>query len=126
MTGSISCASAPSSDLLSPRCSATVDDEDTAATAMHAKDRKTMQAEIFSGAEAGHVETIRSLIACNVDVNFCHAPHGATPLYAASQCGHYDMVRLLLKHGADPNIRRADDGGTVSGRGTGFPVFTKK
>ena len=94
-----------------------MDDEDTAATAMHAKDRKTRQAEIFFGAKAGHVETIKSLIACNVDVNFGLAPHGATPLYAASQYGQYDMVRLLLKHGADPNLKRRDDGGTVSGLG---------
>ena len=61
----------------------------------------------------------RSLIACNVDVNFGIAPHGATPLYAASQRGQHDMVRLLLEHGANPNIKRTDDGGTVRERGGG-------
>lgn len=89
-----------------------VDDEDTTTTAIHAQDRKARQAEMFAGAKAGHVESVRSLIACNVDVNFGIAPHGATPLYAASQRGQHDMVRLLLEHGANPNIKRTDDGGT--------------
>ena len=58
--------------------------------------------KLHSAADAGHVEVVRSLLTCGVDVD----PRGLsdqTPLQLASYKGHIDVVECLLDHGADVN-----------------------
>ncbi|KAH9073520.1 ankyrin repeat-containing domain protein [Lactarius deliciosus] len=57
---------------------------------------------LHAASDAGHVQVVRSLLKCGVDVD----PRGIwnqSPLQLASIEGHLDVVRCLLEHGADAN-----------------------
>ncbi len=58
---------------------------------------------LHSASHAGHVQVVRSLLKCGVDVD----PRGywnTSPLQLASEEGHLNVVQCLLDHGADPNV----------------------
>ena len=62
---------------------------------------------LHSASDAGHVEVIRSLLKCHVDVD----PWGTnsmSPLHLASIKGHLNVVQCLLDYGANANIQSAD------------------
>ena len=59
---------------------------------------------LHSASHAGHIEVVRSLLKCGVDVD-ARGVAGASPLHLASGKGYRDIVQCLLDHGADPNFR---------------------
>ncbi|KAI9442917.1 hypothetical protein H4582DRAFT_1141889 [Lactarius indigo] len=57
---------------------------------------------LHAASDAGHIQVVRSLLKCGVDVD----PRGIwnqSPLQLASIEGHLDAVQCLLDHGADAN-----------------------
>ena len=59
---------------------------------------------IHSASREGHIEVVRSLLKCGVDVD-ARGIVGTSPLHRASIEGYRDIVQCLLDHGADPNFR---------------------
>ncbi len=57
--------------------------------------------------DEGHVQVVRSLLKCGVDVD-SPGTLGMSPLQYASENGNVGIVRCLLDHGADPNFRDAN------------------
>ena len=60
--------------------------------------------KLFSAAERGHTETIKSLLDEAVDVN-AKDHNGSTALHHAALNGHTETVKLLLDEGADINVK---------------------
>ena len=71
-------------------------------------------APVWCASRVGHVEVLKLLLDCGVDVNAV-SNRGETPLYAAAREGHVAAIKLLLGRGAD--IHKADDDGRT-------PVYT--
>ena len=59
---------------------------------------------LHSASCEGHVEVIRSLLKCGVDVD-ARGIFDRSPLQFASIQGHLNVVQCLLDHGADPNFQ---------------------
>ena len=59
---------------------------------------------LHSASDAGHVEVVRSLLKCGVDVD-ARGRWGQSPLQFASVKGHFNVVQCLVHHGANPNAR---------------------
>ncbi|KAH9028692.1 ankyrin repeat-containing domain protein [Lactarius pseudohatsudake] len=59
---------------------------------------------LHSASIEGHVEVVRSLLKCGVDVD-PPGLGGVSPLQLASREGHLDVVRYLLDHGADAHFK---------------------
>ena len=57
---------------------------------------------LHSASYAGHVEVVRSLLKCGVDVD-ARGVINTSPLNLASHEGRLDVVQCLLGHGADAN-----------------------
>ena len=57
---------------------------------------------LYLAANAGHLESVRSLIIAGVNVNQARND-GATPFFIAAQMGHHAVVELLIQNGADIN-----------------------
>ena len=53
---------------------------------------------------AGHLEVVRLLLKCGVDVD-SRGYWDQSPLQRASTSGHLEIVQCLLDHGADPNFQ---------------------
>ena len=62
---------------------------------------------IHSASREGHIEVVRSLLKCGVDVD-ARGIVGTSPLHRASIEGYRDIVQCLLDHGADPNLQDDD------------------
>ncbi|KAH9024189.1 hypothetical protein EDB85DRAFT_2150624 [Lactarius pseudohatsudake] len=62
---------------------------------------------IHAASFQGHVQVVRSLLQCGVDVDV-RGVWSQTPLHFASWKGHVDVVQCLLNHGADPNLQDVD------------------
>jgi ankyrin repeat protein len=62
---------------------------------------------LHSASDEGHVEVIRSLLKCGVDVD-SRGANNMSPLHMASNNGHLNVVHCLLDYGANANIRRHD------------------
>ena len=62
---------------------------------------------LHSASYHGHVEAVRSLIKCGLDVN-ARGRWGQSPLQFALHNRHFDVVRYLVDQGADANFQ--DDG----------------
>ena len=62
---------------------------------------------LHSASDAGHIEVVRSLLKCGVDVD-ARGVAGTSPLHRASIEGYRDIVQCLLDHGADPNLQNVD------------------
>ena len=62
---------------------------------------------LSAAAEAGDLETVRSLIAAGADVN-TKGRDMKTPLIYASTCGHAEMAKFLIAAGADVNAKDRD------------------
>ena len=52
----------------------------------------------------GHIEVVRSLLKCGVDVD-ARGIRNASSLQVALECGHLTVVQYLLDHGADPHFQ---------------------
>ena len=61
------------------------------------------RAALYSSAEGGHVENVRSLLQRGANIDQADTTDGSTPLKAASQSGHTRVVRTLINAGADLN-----------------------
>lgn len=59
---------------------------------------------LMIAAMQGHVNQIKDLIDCAVDVNFQNIHSGNTALFYAAEAGHLEVVRYLLKSRADKDI----------------------
>ena len=59
---------------------------------------------LHSASFAGHVEVVRSLLKCGVDVDL-RGYLAMSPLQFASLYGHPDVVQCLLEHDADANFQ---------------------
>ncbi|KAH9028675.1 ankyrin repeat-containing domain protein [Lactarius pseudohatsudake] len=59
---------------------------------------------LHSASAPGHVEVIRSLLRCGVDVDTCGV-WDRSPLLLASYAGCLNVVQCLLDHGADANFQ---------------------
>ena len=59
---------------------------------------------LHSASREGHVEVVRSLLKCGVDVDTVGYA-GWSPLQLASFTGYLDVAQCLLDHGADPNFQ---------------------
>ena len=59
---------------------------------------------LHSASNAGHVEVVRSLLKCGVDVD-ARGRWGRSPLHFASVQGHLNVMQCLVDHGANPNAR---------------------
>ncbi|KAH9025261.1 hypothetical protein EDB83DRAFT_2657882 [Lactarius deliciosus] len=59
---------------------------------------------LHSASDAGHVEVVRSLLKCGVDVDTCGVWE-RSPLLLASYEGHLHVVQCLLDHGADADFQ---------------------
>ena len=57
---------------------------------------------MWGAAAGGHVEVLKLLLDCGVDVNKANND-GQTPLFAAAERGHVAAIKLLLGRGADMN-----------------------
>jgi ankyrin repeat protein len=66
---------------------------------------------LMAAAQAGHTETVRTLLDAGADVNARRGggAKGRTALIDAAGAGHAEIVRLLLGKGADPNARGDGD-----------------
>jgi ankyrin repeat protein len=64
-------------------------------------------AALHSASDEGHVEVIRSLLKCGVDVD-SRGANNMSPLHMASNNGHLNVVHCLLDYGANANIQSAD------------------
>ncbi|KAI9443759.1 hypothetical protein BJY52DRAFT_1157105 [Lactarius psammicola] len=59
---------------------------------------------LHSASRAGHIQVVRSLLKCGVDVD-ARGFWNQSPLHFASLQGHIDVVQCLLDHGADPKFQ---------------------
>ncbi len=59
---------------------------------------------LHSASDAGHVQVVRSLLKCGVDVD-ARGFWNQSPLQFASLQGYLDVVQCLLDHGADANFQ---------------------
>jgi ankyrin repeat protein len=59
---------------------------------------------LHSASDAGHVQVVRSLLKCGVDLD-ARGYWGQSPLHLASYEGHVNVVLCLLNHGADANFQ---------------------
>jgi hypothetical protein len=59
---------------------------------------------LHSAADNGHLEVVRSLLKCGVDVD-ARGYWDQSPLQRASVSGHLKVVQCLLDHGADANFQ---------------------
>ena len=59
---------------------------------------------LHSASNAGHVQVVRSLLKCGVDVD-ARGFWNQSPLQLASFQGHLDVVQCLLNHGADAKFQ---------------------
>ena len=66
-----------------------------------------MGTALHSASHAGHVEVVRSLLKCGVDVD-PRGIMGMSPLQLASMNGTLNVAQYLLDHGADPNFQGND------------------
>ena len=62
---------------------------------------------LHSASDVGHVEVVRSLVKCGVDVD-ARGVNSMSPLHLASLYGHLNVVHCLLDYGANVNIQSAD------------------
>ena len=62
---------------------------------------------LHSASDAGHIEVVRSLLKCGVDVDSLGSL-GRSPLQLASRNGCLDVVQCLLDHGADAKFQDGD------------------
>jgi ankyrin repeat protein len=59
---------------------------------------------LFSAAEDGRIDALKTLLAAGMDVNHCDKPD--TPLGRAVDRSQYEAASFLLSRGADPNLGR--------------------
>ena len=59
---------------------------------------------LHAASNTGHLEVVRSLLKCGVDVD-SRGYWDCSPLQRASMDGHLKIVQCLLDHGADPNFQ---------------------
>ena len=66
------------------------------------------QADVWSAAESGDVETLQKLVKEGTDLNTARADDQQLPLALATRNGHAEAVKFLLKSGADVDGQDAD------------------
>lgn len=70
-------------------------------------DRDISAAALVLAVEKGNVQTVKTLLALEIDIN-CKDDLGQTALHRATRCKDESMVRLLLKDGADVECKDDD------------------
>jgi ankyrin repeat protein len=59
---------------------------------------------LYTASHAGHIDTVKILLAAGADVDAANMFDGATALCVAAREGNLDIVSALLDYGADLNI----------------------
>jgi len=73
---------------------------------------------LYTASHAGHVDTVKILLAAGANVDAANMFDGATALCVAARQGDVDVVSALLDYGADLNIapyrKKKISGGRIS------------
>ena len=71
---------------------------------------------LYTAARAGHIDTVKILLAAGADVDATNMFDGATALCVAARQGNLDVVSALLDYGANLNIALYREEKNLGGR----------